>query len=237
MRRRGLGPWPILSLLVLLIGCGLIGPNTFRVRGTILHPLHDGRHDDPDAGVSPRILTIRRKETRVQVLHTIVGPQKTPMALSLLGEFCEIMADKATTGRLIFQCLLFSNEKDELTEMKQVFTLRLPDGRNIPGRLHRTEALQDHTVMVTGAHQQPYAVMKDRENKTILVDTYVQEVENEFPLFSRAFQVIFEDKNLLDLETPYVTLTIDGDQRRWIYRFDFTNDPNAAMRWWINHME
>lgn len=234
MRFSGKGLWPILSLVMILGACG---PNTFRARGTVLHPLHDVTKDNPEDGVAPMLLVIPRKETRVQVKHLIVGPQKRPMALKLLGEFCAIVPDKATTGRLVFDCLLFTNYKEELVDMKHGFTLRLPDGRNVVGRLHAKNKIQDHTETITGAHMQPHQVVRNRETGQVRVLRHIEEVTNEFQLFSRQFKVIFEDRNLLGADTAYVEFQIDGYQRRWIYRFDFTDDADAAMRWWIDHME
>lgn len=234
MRYRGKSLWPILSLILILGACG---PNTFRARGTVINPLHDYRKDDPETPRPPQILVIQRKETRVQVKHTIVGPQRKPMALMFLGEFCEILPGKATRGRIVFQCLLFTNYKDELAEMKHRFTLALPDGRKISGQIRSKGSVRNHTEKISGARRVPHMIIQDRENKTMQVFTHIEEVENEFPLFSRLFRVTFEDKDLLALDTAYAELRIDGYQRRWIYRFDFTNDPETAMRWWIAHME
>ncbi len=228
---------PVLILALLLGACGLTGPNTFRARGTVLNPLYDQTKADAETGHPPPILMIQRKETRSQqVSHTIVGPYQKPMALKVLGEFCEIIPHMATPGRLVFQCLLYTNYKDELVDMSFGYALKLPDGRRIPGRIHTKYPVRNHTVSVTGAHRQPYMLVRDKQNKTVTQYTYIQEVENEFPLFSRGFKVIFEDKDLLDLKTPAVTLVIDGYQRRWIYQFDFTNDPSTAMRWWVEHV-
>ncbi len=240
MRSSGKCLWPILSLILVLGACG---PNTFRARGTVLHPLHDTEADNSEEGRAPLLLVIKRKETRVQVKHTIVGPQNKPMALKFLGEFCEILPDKTTTTRVIFQCLLFSNYKDELVEMKQSFTLKLPDGRKVKGELHAKDKMQDHTVTITGAHMQTHLVVRDPESGRAKRYQHVEEVANEFPLFSRMFKIAFyaessgDLRTILEADTTYVELQIDGYQRRWIYRFDFTDDPNAAMRWWIDHME
>ncbi|WKZ28833.1 MAG: hypothetical protein QY323_04875 [Patescibacteria group bacterium] len=232
--------WPILSLVLILGACA---PNTFRARGTVLHPLHDPKADNPEEGRAPLLLVIKRKETRVQVKHTIVGPQNKPKALTFLGEFCEILTDKTTGTRVVFQCLLFSNYKDELVEMKQSFTLKLPDGRKLKGELHAKNALQDHTSTITGAHMQTHMVVRDRDNGQVRRYRHVEEVANEFPLFSRMFKIVFYAEGtgalgtILDTDTSFLELSIDGYQRRWIYHFDFTDDPNAAMRWWIDHME
>ncbi len=227
--------WPVLSLVFLLVACG---PNTFQVRGTVLNPLHDQTKDDPETGRAPQYLVIKRKETRSQQsMHTIVGPHRRPMALNVLGEYCEIDPNLATRGRLVFQCLLYSNYKDELVDMAYAYTLDLPDGRKVPGLLYSKYALRDLSVSITGAHRQPYLVVRDRAQGTVSQYSYIQEVQNDYPLFSREFKLIFEDKDLLDLSTSYVELVIDGYQRRWIYRFDLTEDPEEAMQWWITHME
>lgn len=240
MRYGGKVLWPVLSFVLILGACA---PNIFRARGTFIHPLHDPEADNPEEGRAPLLLVITRKETRVQVKHTIVGPQNRPRALKLFGEFCEILPDKTTTTRIIFKCLLFSNFKDELTEMKQTFALKLPDDRTLKGELHTKDPLQDHSATITGAHMQTHLVVLDHATGRAKRYQHVEEVANEYPLFSRSFKIVFyaegtgDLSRILEPDTAYVELQIDGYQRRWIYHFDFTDDPNIAMRWWIEHME
>ena len=93
-------------LLGLMAACG---PNVLRTRGTVLHPMYKYKEGDTEAPRPPRLLVIERKENRVMVKHTIVGPQGRPMALKLLGEVAEIPAQDTDGSGLLFEVLIFSN--------------------------------------------------------------------------------------------------------------------------------
>lgn len=234
MRYSGKVLWPV---LILVLALGACSPNTFRARGTFMHPLHDTSYDDPEFGRTPRLLVIRRKETRVQVRYAIVGARQRPMALDFFGEPCEILSDLATENRLVFQCMLFSNDKAELANMEYVYVLELPDGRRIRGDIHAKDALKDHTVTITGAHRENHLTVRNRDSGVTKAYSHIEEVANEYPFFSRSFKIIFEDRSLLSDDSAFVKLEIHGYQRLWIYQYDFTDDPNVAVRWWIDHME
>jgi hypothetical protein len=207
------------------------GPNVLATRGTVLHPMHAFQEGDTEAPRPPRVLVIERKENRVAVKHTIVGPQGRPMALTLLGEIAEIPAQHTDGGALLIEVLIFSNYKDELVDMgKYDYWLELPDGRRIKGEVHVTRGLRDHSMKITGAHMEPYLVTKDRQSGQTKVHYYVQEVENDFQLYSRWARVIFKAPGLITPETTHVIFTVKGYQRLRRYRYDFTWDPYRAMQ-------
>lgn len=220
-----------LGILLLVLLGSACGPNVLRARGTVLHPLYKYKEGDTEAPRPPRILVIYRKENRVTVKHTIVGPQGRPMALELLGEFAEIPAQYSEDGSGLFvEVLLFSNYKDELTSMsKYEYWLELPDGRKIKGEVHVQHGLKDHSMKITGAHMEPHLVVRDKQSGTTQVYRHVEEVENEFPLFSRWARLVFRADHLITPDTKYVTFVVRGFDRERRYRFDFTWDPARAM--------
>ena len=144
----------LFCLFGLLAACG---PNVLRTRGTVLHPMYKYKEGDTEAPRPPRLLVIERKENRVQVKHTIVGPQGRPMALTLLGEVAEIPAQDTDGSGLIIEILIFSNYKDELTDMgKYEYWLELPDGRKVKGEVHVARGMKDHSMKITGMHMAPH---------------------------------------------------------------------------------
>jgi hypothetical protein len=95
--------------------------------------------------------------------------------------------------------------------------------------------LQDYTVKITGAHLEPYAVVRADGVADVLY--YVQENENEIPMLARVVRVEFLADDLLTEDTSGVTFIISGYDRERRYRFDFTRSPYEAMAWWIAHMQ
>ena len=236
MRHRGKGLWPVLSLIALLV-LSACSPVTYRARGLFLNPLLADRMRDPDTAEVPLLLFTKRKIAPMEAPHVIVGQYARPPALGTLIEVCEILSKKTTAHRIVFRCHLFSADRSVLARMRYAHTLFLPDGRRVPGNVHVVEALRNHSVEISGAHSEPYMAVRDRSSGTVEVFNRISETYNSYPLFSKSFQVIFEDREILDRNTLYVELRIEGDQRRWSYTYDLTCDPQAALRWWINHME
>lgn len=234
MRHHGKVLWPV---LILVLALGACEPNTFRARGTFVHPLHDEAYDDPEFGRTPRILVIRRKETRLRVRYAIIGARQRPMALEFFGEPCEILSELATGDRVAFRCILFSNDKSELANMEFAYVLELPDGRRIRGDIYAKDPLIDHTVTITGAHRENHLIVRNRYSGISKAYSHIEEVANEYALFSRSFKIIFEERSVLADDAAFLKLEIHGYQRLWIYQYDFTDDPNVAVRWWIDHME
>ncbi len=223
-----------LCLCALAAGCG---PNVLTARGKVLHPLYEYREGDTETARPPRILVIYRKENRVQVKHTIVGPQGRPMALKLLGEFAEIPGQRSENGSGLFiEVLLFSNYKDELKDMGDyAYWLELTDGRKIKGEVHVQRGRKDHTMKITGAHMAPHLTTVNKSTGEVKVYRHVEEVENEFELYSRWARIVFSAEGMLTRGTTHVTFVVRGYQRERRYRFDFTWDPGEAMLEAVRH--
>lgn len=223
--------------LVLALASGLSGcANVLRARGTVLNPMYRFADGDTDTPRPPRILVIHRRENRVTVKNTIIGPYGKPMALDILGEYASIPEQRTDGGGLYIETLIFSNYKDELSEKgleQYEFWLELPDGRKIKGEVHVQHGLQDHSVKITGAHMEKYMTIRDRSTGTAQNYYAVQEVENDFELYSRWGRIRFVADHMIDARTPYVIFVVKGFQRERRYRFDFTNDPNEAMQSFI----
>jgi len=220
-----------LALLILAIVAGACGPNVLNARGTVLHPLYAYKEGDTEAPRPPRILVIYRKENRVTVRHFIVGPQGRPMALKLLGEFAEIPRQYTEDGSGLFiETLIFSNYKDELKDMGDYqYWLELPDGRKIKGGVHVQHGRKDHSMKITGAHMEPHLVTVDKQTGEVKVYRHVEEVENDFQLFSRWARLVFRADRLITRDMKYITFVIRGYDRERRYRFDFTWNPVRAM--------
>ena len=217
----------VFCLFGLVAACG---PNVLRTRGKVLHPMYEYAEGDTEVPRPPRLLVIYRKENRVLVKHTIVGPQGRPKALELLGEFAEIPAQRTDGSGLFVEVLLFSNYKDELTSMsKYEYWLELPDKRRIKGEVHVQRGLKDHTMKITGMHMAPHLTTVNKQTGEVKVYRHVEEVENEFTLFSRWGRIVFQDAHLITPKTPYITFVVKGFGRERRYRFDFTWDPYEAM--------
>lgn len=230
--RRSADPKIFMALAVIgvLSGC----TNVLRAQGTVLNPMLQYRAGDAETPRAPRILVIHRRENRVLVKNTIVGPYGKPMALDILGEYA-LIPEQTTDGRgLYIETLIFSNYKDELADKglgQYGFWLELPDGRKIKGELHVQHGLQDHSVKITGMHMQTHQIV--RTSSGVEVYRHVEEVENDFPLYSRWGRIVFSDERMIDARTPYVIFVIKGFDRERRYRFDFTDDPNKAMESYI----
>lgn len=222
----------ILCLFGLSAACGGL-----QARGTVLHPMYKYKEGDTEAPRPPRLLVIERRENRVTVKHTIVGPQGRPMALELLGEFASIPQQDTNGNGLFIETLIFSNYKDELSAMsKYEYWLELPDGRKVKGQVHVQGPRRDHSMKITGMHMEPHLVVRDRQTGQVTVHKHVEEVENDFELFSRWGRIVFVTEGLLTRETPYVVFVVKGYQRTRRYRFDFTFDPHRAMDWAAKHL-
>lgn len=220
----------ILALFCLIGLTAACGPNVLRARGTVLHPMYKYKEGDTEAPRPPRILVIERKENRVAVKHTIVGPQGRPKALELLGEVAEIPAQAGVGDAMYIEVMLFSNYKDELSSMSNYeYWLELPDGRKIKGEVHVQHGLQDHSMKITGMHMAPHLVTRDKQTGQVTVYRHVEEVENDFELFSRWGRIIFAGEKIITPKTRYVIFVVKGYQRERRYRFDFTWDPYKAM--------
>lgn len=216
----------ILCVLGFSFGC----TNVLRTRSTVLHPLYEYKEGDTEAPRPPRLAVIERRENRVAVKHTIVGPQGRPMALEILGEFAEIPDQKTEGNGLFIETLLFSNYKDELTSMSNYeYWLELPDGRKIKGEVHVQRGLKDHSMKITGMHMEPHLVTRDKQTGETKVYRHVEEVENEFLLFSRWGRIVFVGDRIITKDTTYVVFVVKGYGRERRYRFDFTWDPYEAM--------
>lgn len=224
-------------LVVLAAAIGLAGcTNVLRARGTVLNPMHQYRQDDAETPRPPRLLVIYRRENRALVKNIIVGPYGRPMALDILGEYAMIPDQHTDGDGLYVETLIFSNYKDELSGKglaQYQFWLELPDGRKIRGDVHVQRGLRDHSVKVTGAHMEPYLTVRDRKAGTTQTYYAVQEVENDFTLFSRWGRIIFKSDRLIDRRTPYAVFVIKGFYRERRYRFDFTDNPHKAMEAFI----
>jgi len=208
-----------------------------QARGTVLHPMYKYKEGDTESPRPPRLLVIERRENRVTVKHTIVGPQGRPMALELLGEFASIPPQETDGDGLFIETLIFSNYKDELKSLSDYeFWLELPDGRKIKGEVHSQGARRDHSMKITGMHMEPHLVVKDRQTGQVNVYRHVEEVENDLELYSRWGRVLFRAEGMIDMKTPYVVFIIKGYQRTRRYRFDFTLDPGEAMEWATKHL-
>lgn len=223
-----------LGLVVVALVVGACGPNVLNARGKVLHPMHEYAEGDTEAARPPRILVIYRKENRVVVKHTIVGPQGRPKALELLGEYA-LIPDQSTDGSgLYVEALIFSNYKDELVSMEKYgYWLVLPDGRRVKGEVHVARGLKDFTIKVTGAHMAPHLVVKNGGQTRVY--RHVEEVENEYQLYSRTVRILFKAPGLITRETAGATFVIEGFDRERRYRFEFTWDPDEAMREAIKH--
>jgi len=71
----------------------------------------------------------------------------------------------------------------------------------------------------------------------VTVYKHVEEVENDFELFSRWGRIVFVAEGLMTLKTKYVVFVIKGFQRTRRYHFDFTLDPGEAMDWAAKHLD
>lgn len=228
---------PCLGLLCLVLAATACGPNILRARGTVLHPMYTYKEGDTESPRPPRLLVIERRENRVAVKHTIVGPQGRPMALELLGEFASIPPQETNGNGLFIETLIFSNYKDELSSMSDYeYWLELPDGRKIKGEVHAQGGRRDHSMKITGAHMEKHLTVRDRQSGTVQNFYHVEEVENDLELYSRWGRIVFVAEGLIDLKTPYLVFVVKGHQRERRYRFDFTLDPERAMGWAADHL-
>lgn len=225
--------------LVFLALAAACGPNVLSTRGKVLHPMYTYKESDTEAPRPPRILVIYRKENRVQVKHTIVGPQGRPMALKLLGEFAEIPAQRSEDGSGLFiEVMIFSNYKDELKSMEDyAYWLELPDGRRIKGEVHVQRGRKDHSMTITGAHMAPHLTTVNKATGEVKVYRHVEEVENVFELYSRWARIVFRADGLITPKTGHIVFVVSGHQRERRYRFDFTWKPEEAMEEANKHMQ
>lgn len=215
-----------LCVLGSVSGCA----NVLRARNTVLHPLYVYKEGDTEAPRPPRLAVIERRENRVSVKHTIVGPQGRPMALEILGEFAEIPDQRTEGNGLFVETLIFSNYKDELTSMsKYEYWLELPDGRKIKGEVHVQHGLKNHSMKITGAHMEKHLTVRDRQSGTVQNFYHVEEVENDLELYSRWARIVFVGDRIIAKDTKYVVFVVKGFDRERRYRFDFTWDPYKAM--------
>lgn len=219
-----------LGLCLVIAALAACGPNVLRARGKVLHPLHEFAESDTEAPRPPRILVIYRKENRVVVKHTIVGPQGRPKALELLGEFALIPDQRGVGDAMYVEVMLFSNYRDELKDMGDYqYWLELPDGRRVKGEVHVQRGRKDFTVKVTGAHREPHLTTVDKSTGEVRVYSHIEEVENEYELYSRWARIIFAAPAMITKDTPYVTFVVRGFDRERRYRFDFTWRPEEAI--------
>lgn len=222
--------WRPLSSIAILaslfaVGCG---PNTFKVRGKVLHPFYAYDEDDTEAPRPPRRLAQTRKETRVRPEHAIVGNYAKPPALKLFMEAAQIVAWGGDGSMMRFNFHVCSNYKDEMDLRKYGFTLKTSEGLTVKGEIVNMWPIDNYTVKVSGMHSQPHLIVKDgRETR---VYSHIEEVENEYEKYCREGRVEFRYQGLFGTATTYVIFTVDGYQRRWVYWYDFTWDPYEAVR-------
>jgi hypothetical protein len=219
-----------LGLCLAIAALAACGPNVLSTRGKVLHPLHEFAEGDTEAPRPPRILVIYRKENRVVVRHMIVGAQGRPRALELLGEFAYIPEQYGVGDGLYVEVMIFSNYRDELKDMGDYeYWLELPDGRRVKGAVHVQHGRKDFTIKVTGAHRAPHLTTMNKTTGEVRVYSHIEEVENEYELYSRWARIIFVDPSLITRETPYITFVVRGYDRERRYRFDFTWKPEEAI--------
>jgi len=226
-------------IVMLTLACGLTacGPNVFSAEGTVLNPTYVFAAGDTEAPRTPRVLIIVRRETRILRQNRIVGQYDPPMALEPFQEYAAIPDQRTDGNALYVDMRVFSNYKDELSGSgleKFDYWLELPDHRKIIGELHVQSGLKDYSSTLTGAHMEAHQVVRDADG--VHVYRHVEEVQDEFNLYSRSGRVLFTGSHLVDKDTPYVVFVIRGYQREWRYRFDFTDDPYKAADWSDTHI-
>lgn len=225
---------PCLAAVIGLTAC----TNVFRTEGLVLNPTYVYRAGDTEAPRFPRVLVIVRKETRIEKQDRIVGFYPEVQALKPFQEYAAIPDQKTDGGALYVDTRIFSNYKDELADdglEKYEFWLELPDGRRVKGKVHVQHGLKDYSSSLTGAHMQTHQVVRDSEG--VHAYQHVEEVQDDFNLYSRSGRILFVAPQLVDKETPYVTFVIKGYEREWRYRFDFTDDPYKAAAWAAAHQD
>lgn len=228
---------PFIVCLAALIGLSAC-TNVFRARGLVLNPTYVYPAGSTEVPRFPRVLVIVRKETRLEKQNRIVGIYADVQALKPFQEFAAIPEQKTDGGALYVDTRIFSNYKDELSESgleKYQFWLELPDGRKIKGKVHVQRGLKDYSSSLSGYHMQTHQIVRDANGVTAY--RHVEEVQDDFNLYSRSGRILFVAPRLVDLQTPYVVFVIKGYEREWRYRFDFTDDPYKAAAWAAAHQE
>lgn len=217
----------LILLIAMTVLLGACGPNVLKARGTVMHPLIKDSHEMAFI----RVVTIVRKEPRIRNQHTIVGDYRKPYALGRLHEPAEIPKQVTNGDGLLFTVEIYSPYKDELVKPgSYTFWLELPDGRKVPGKLHRVWGLVDLTEKVTGGHMQTHLVVKDKAAGKAKAYQHWEEVENEYQLFWRKFRVVFVADDLITMDTKYVVFVVSGHQRERRYHFDFSRDPGDFLK-------
>jgi hypothetical protein len=186
----------------------------------------------------PRMLVIVRKEIRNVKQFRIVGRVgDVPDALKPFREYASIPDQRTDGNTLYIDTRIFSNYRDELSDEglgKFEFRLELPDHREIIGSVHAQRGILDYSSSLSGAHMQTHMIVHDAQGYHAY--QHVEEVQDNFDLFSRRGRIVFEGTHLVDAQMPYMVFVVKGYQREWRYRFNFTNDPNVAAEWSDDHM-
>ena len=210
-------------ICTILIACG---PNVLNAKGTVMHPLVK----DNDELYFIRMVTISRKEPRLRGMHTIVGAYGKPRALGKLLEHAEIPKQHTNGNGLLVTVEIYSVYKDQLVKPQDYkFSLVLPDGRKIKGRLHRVWRLVDLSEKITGGSMRVHQVVRDKKSGSVQVYRHWEEVENDHQLWWRKFRVVFVTDKLITLDTKFVIFEVEGHQRLRRYTFKFTKDPIELM--------
>jgi hypothetical protein len=223
-----------LAAVISTAGC----TNVFRTEGLVLNPTYVYPAGDTEAPRFPRVLVHVRKETRVEKQNRIVGVYSDIQALKPFQEYAAIPDQRTDGDALYVDTRIFSNYKDELADKgleKYDYWLELPDGRKIPGKVHVQRGLKDYSSTLSGAHMQTHQIVRDSYG--VHAYRHVEEVQDEFNLYSRSGRILFVAPHLVDKDTPYIVFVIKGYEREWRYRFDFTNDPYKAAAWAAAHQD
>jgi hypothetical protein len=203
------------------------GPNVFHAQGVVLNPTYVYPDASKEVPHTPRMLIVIRKETRVAAQNRIVGRYDLPPALRPFQEYAQIPDQRTDGDALYLNTRVFSNYRNEMDLEKDYgFVLELPDGRKIQGHVDRQLGLKDYSVSLTGAHMQTHMMVRDSSG--LHAYRHVEEVQNDFELFSRTARVRFDARGLVAPATQFLVFVVRGYDREWRYRFDLTNDPDAA---------
>lgn len=213
-----------LFLIALLSGCG---PNILTAKGKVMNPLVK----DSNELAFIRKVEIVRKEPSLKGRHAIVGVRGKIYATSALHEVAEIPHQDTNGNGLLVTFDIYSIHMAELVHFKDTYSfwIALPDGRRIKGEYHRLWKLKNLTQKVTGGSHRTHLIVRDKRTKTTTSYSHWEEVENEYQLYHRKVRIVFLAKDLVTLDTPYITVEAHGEQRLRRYIFLFTKNPRELM--------
>lgn len=215
----------LIPLTVLAMLLGACGPNTLTARGKVMHPLM--KAEDTNEVAFVRVVTIVRKEPDLQHHHRIAGQYGTPMAMGELQEPAEI-PEHIFKGDVLHGIMitveLYSPYKEELVRegiQQYAFTLVLPDGRRVPGKIDRAWQLRDFTQIVSGGAMRTHGVVRNRQSGSTTPIRGWTPVDNHHELYWRKLRIEFRAKDLITLDTDHIIFEVLGHRRLRRYRFDF----------------